>query len=107
MPSGGTLPDWCQAWFSPHALYTRVGIDQLADARQAYLTFPRAFVSLARAAQPRPESHSLIEAAHDRYAAAHRTDDKGLRLLAKMFGANWSANYISDVLFPSRTSTAC
>jgi phycocyanobilin:ferredoxin oxidoreductase len=100
LPPGGRLPDWCAAWFSPCALYTRVEPSGLGAAVDAFRDFPRAFVELARYSLPRPALASEITAAQDGYAAAHRTDDKGLRLLATMFGTAWAERYVGEVLFP-------
>jgi hypothetical protein len=41
-----------------------------------------------------------VIAAQASYLADHRNDDKGLRMLGRLFGADWSARYISSVLFP-------
>lgn len=100
-PPGGDLPAWCAAWFSPHALYTRPRLDDLPAVRAAVFDFLSAFADLLRAALPDPESASAIRAAQAGYAAAHREDDKGLRLLAKMFGEDWAARYLAHVLFPA------
>jgi phycocyanobilin:ferredoxin oxidoreductase len=100
LPSGGALPAWCAAWFSPHALYTRSPLAQVDDAARAFRAFPEAFVALACASTPRPDLASDTAAAQDGYAVAHRTDDKGLGLLGKMFGPTWAARYVAQVLFP-------
>ncbi len=100
LPPGGALPAWCAAWFSPHALYTRVAPEQLPAAVAAFWHFPRAFVELARQTRPRPELVGEVAGRLDGYAAAHRTDDKGLGLLGKMFGDEWAGRYLEQVLFP-------
>lgn len=100
LPSGGALPGWCEAWFSPHALFTRVPPERANEARRAFAVFPRVFTELARRATPRPDQAPAIRTAQAGYAAAHRTDDKGLGLLARMFGAAWADRYVSEVLFP-------
>jgi hypothetical protein len=41
-----------------------------------------------------------VQRAQDGYAAAHREDDKGLGLLARMFGERWAERYLREVLFP-------
>ncbi len=105
LPPGGPLPAWCTAWFSPHALYTRVTREQLAPAVAAFWDLPRSFVDLVRQATPRPELAGEVADRQDGYAAAHRTDDKGLGLLAKMFGATWMERYLGDVLFPPGDAT--
>jgi phycocyanobilin:ferredoxin oxidoreductase len=100
LPSGGALPAWCQTWFSPYALYTRVPPERAGDARRACAVFVQAFVDLIRQATPRPEQASAVRAMQAGYAAAHRSDDKGLGLLARMFGAAWAERYIGAALFP-------
>ena len=100
-PPGGRLPDWCAAWFSPHALYTRGPLAELAEVAEAFGDFPRAFADLARRSEPRPPLALQVAAVQEGYAAAHRTDDKGLNLLAKMFGGDWAERYVGDVLFPA------
>jgi phycocyanobilin:ferredoxin oxidoreductase len=104
LPSGGELPAWCREWFSPYALYTRVHVHQLPDALQAFQLFPREFVALVAAAQPTPDLSAQVQAAQEGYLSAHRRDDKGLGLLARMFGASWAQRYLEEVLFPSVAS---
>lgn len=101
---GGELPSFCASWFSPFALFTRVDPLARSAALAAYADFPRAFVAIVRRAQGEPHSMSPdeVNAAQASYLAAHRDDDKGLRMLARLFGAGWSARYISSVLFPER-----
>ena len=101
LPPGGALPVWCAAWFSPHALYTRVNPDQLAAAVAAFWDFPLGFVELVRGTAPRPGLAREVAGRQNGYAAAHRADDKGLGLLAKMFGAGWAERYLEQVLFPA------
>ncbi len=100
LPLGGVLPAWCAAWFSRHALYTRVAPDQLPAAVAAFWDFPRAFVELTRRTGPRPELAGDVAGRQAGYAAAHRTDDKGLGLLGKMFGDGWAERFLEQVLFP-------
>ena len=101
LPPGGRLPEWCAAWFSPHALYTRGSLAELGEVEAAFGDFPRAFVELALQSRPRPALAARVAAVQDGYAAAHRTDDKGLGLLAKMFGKEWAERYVGEVLFPA------
>jgi phycocyanobilin:ferredoxin oxidoreductase len=107
LPPGGVLPAWCQAWFSPYALYTRVGVEQAPDAIRAYRAFPHVFVELVREAAPDPALLPVIEVAQAGYARAHRSDDIGLRLLGKMFGESWAQRYIDQVLFPAPSDVPC
>jgi phycocyanobilin:ferredoxin oxidoreductase len=93
LPEAGELPAWAQQVFSPHALYTRVSDGQLDDARRAFLFFPRTLMALH--AVPGDSSP-----AQRRYCVAHLEDDKGLQLLARMFGDAWARRFLRDVMFP-------
>jgi phycocyanobilin:ferredoxin oxidoreductase len=99
---GGALPEWCARFFSPHALFVRPGVDELPAAVAELDEFPRVFVALVLdatsdgAASPARRAQSV----HDEYLAAHRTDDKGLGMLARMFGDAWAQRYLDEVLFP-------
>ena len=107
LPPGGPLPDWCSAWFSRCALYTRVDRSQTGQAVCAFRDFPRAYIDLVHSSYARPHLARSVASAQDRYAAAHRTDDKGLGLLAKMFGLEWAERYLAEILFPSTVAPAC
>lgn len=100
-PPGGELPAWCAAWFSSHALYTRPRLDDLPTVRAAVFDFLAAFADLLYAAFSDSGQDVVTRAAQAGYSAAHREDDKGLRLLAKMFGADWATRYLETVLFPA------
>ena len=105
LPPGGALPAWCARWFSAHALYTRPDAAALPAAVEAYRLYPDEMARLARPAAPAPALAPLVREAQDGYARAHREDDKGLGLLAKMFGAGWAARYLHEVLFPPATGS--
>jgi phycocyanobilin:ferredoxin oxidoreductase len=100
LPPGGVLPDWCADWFSPHALYTRVPLSQAEAAAAAFRDFPRHFIDLARQGRPQSELSAHVARVQDGYMAAHRNDDRGLGMLAKMFGPTWAERYVSELLFP-------
>jgi phycocyanobilin:ferredoxin oxidoreductase len=100
LPAGGELPAWCATWFSPHALYTRPADDELPAAVAAFRAFAPAYVELARATPRTPDLAADVRRVCDGYAVAHREDDKGLGVLARMFGAAWAERYVREVLFP-------
>lgn len=100
LPPGGELPPWCQLWFSPAALYTRVSAERLEEALSAFDGYVDAWLTLAAAARPAPESADEIRARQLGYARAHQAEDKGLGLLATMFGRAWADEYLDQVLFP-------
>lgn len=99
---GGALPGWCARWFSPHALYVRPTPAELPRAAAAFREAVDAFVALAAAVESPADRapDPAVQRAHDGYAAAHREDDKGLGLLARMFGERWAERYLREVLFP-------
>jgi hypothetical protein len=98
LPSGGDLPQWCRRWFSPQALYTRLPDARLDEAAAPLLAFARALASMR--IRPEPARAAEIAAAHRGYCASHVEDDKGLGMLARMFGADWSARFVREVMFP-------
>ena len=106
LPPGGDLPAWCADLFSPHVLYTRVEDPQLATAARAFHRFPAAFVTLAATARPQPDLAAEVAAWHAAYATRHRLEDKGLGLLAKLFGPEWAQRYLTEVLFPDGSGPA-
>lgn len=100
LATAGELPSWCAEWFSPHALFTRVGAEQLDDALTVLDEFVDEFVLLALGSQRRTALAPAAARMQSGYQSAHRTDDKGLGMLGRMFGAEWAERYVSEVLFP-------
>lgn len=98
LPPGGDLPAWCRKWFSRQALYTRLPLERLDEATGPLLDFARALTAMRVA--PQPGRTAAITAAQRGYCAAHLEDDKGLGMLARMFGAEWSARFLREVMFP-------
>lgn len=100
LPAAGELPAWCADWFSPHALFTRVPGERLDEALAALCDFVDEFVRLALSSQSRVALASVAASMQSGYQSAHRTDDKGLGMLGRMFGAEWAKRYVAEVLFP-------
>jgi hypothetical protein len=101
-PPGGALPHWCARFFSPSALFARPVTERdLAAAARAYRRFPRALVRLARTAgAPAGDAAAHARAVYAAYASAHRTDDRGLGMLARVFGGGRVERFVAEVLFP-------
>jgi phycocyanobilin:ferredoxin oxidoreductase len=98
LPPGGELPAWCSDWFSPYPLYTRFAVEVSERAAGAFNAWVDTYLSVAR----RDAAHSNESLAIQRgYLRAHREDDKGLGMLAKMFGSEWAREYLQRVLFPT------
>lgn len=105
LPPGGELPRWCAEWFSPHALYSRFDRAARLEASAAYRDFPHAFAEIARVSTPSAGVQAeAVARAEAQYLADHRTEDKGLKMLEKLFGAAWAARYLTTVLFPAETA---
>jgi len=93
------IPAWCKSWLSPDALVTRVSAAALESVGVAVGEYGRAFVELARAARSHGESAS-VAAAQREYGRVHRAEDRGLKLLGKIFDAGLAARFTAEVLFP-------
>lgn len=101
---GGDLPDWALAWFSPYALFVRVGRDQGELLARSVRPYWQCFVELARSAPRRPDAAPRVLEARRRYAKAHREQDRGLQLLGKICGASVAREFIDRVMFPDEVS---
>jgi hypothetical protein len=93
------VPAWCRSWLSPDALVTRVSATELPGVAVAVAEYGRAFVELARRARSNGAGAS-VEAAQREYGRVHRADDRGLKLLGKIFDASLAARFLDEVLFP-------
>ena len=100
LPSAGELPRWCADWFSPFALFTRVGEERLGEALGAVEDFVEAFVAMAESGDSHPALAPVAATMQMGYQSAHRTDDRGLGMLGRMFGAEWAQRYVREALFP-------
>jgi phycocyanobilin:ferredoxin oxidoreductase len=97
LPSGGPLPEWCGRVFSAHPLYTRVPLARLAEAGEPILARVRALAAM----RVDPGDETEIAAEQGAYCAAHLEDDKGLGMLARMFGEEWAGRFLRGVMFPA------
>lgn len=101
LPPGGELPEWCRAWFSTHALFTRAPSTRHADIAQAVEDYWRAYAELAAAAEPGAGAAG-VEDAQRAYCAAHIEHDRGLQMLRKLFDPALADRFLREVLFPER-----
>lgn len=99
--SAGELPAWAEPWFSPDVLFARVSPEQMPIAAAALLDRCEAFVELARESWPWPERADALERWQHAYSESHRKDDRGLRLLHKVFAPELADRVLREVLFPS------
>jgi hypothetical protein len=101
LPSGGELPAWCSAWFSPHALFTRAPSARCVDVAHAIEDYWRAYAELAVAAEPGAGA-ARVEGAQRDYCVAHLEHDRGLQMLRKLFEPALADRFLREVLFPER-----
>jgi phycocyanobilin:ferredoxin oxidoreductase len=99
LPPAGALPEWCRRWFSPQAVYTRLPLERLAEASEPVIARARALSGLRVA--PEPHRSAEIASTQRAYCRAHLEEDKGLGMLARMFGDAWAHRFLSEVMFPS------
>ena len=97
LPPGGPLPQWCGRVFSAHPLYTRLPVARLAEAEEPILARVRALAAMHAG----PGDAAQIAAGQRAYCAAHLEDDKGLGMLQRMFGEDWAAKFLREVMFPA------
>lgn len=99
-PPGGEHPAWCARWLSRSALCTRVGADRLDAALALFDRYVEGWIALEAVAVPDPDGSDEMRVQHEAYAAARRTEDATLDLLATMFGRAWADEYVASALFP-------
>ena len=106
LPSAGDLPAWCLAWFSPRALFARPAPGQAEEVARSFDAFPTAFLALAQRTSPEEAWASSVSSVQRSYCLAHRDEDKGLGMLAKLFDAEFARRFIREVLFPDQVPSA-
>lgn len=105
LPSAGDLPAWCRPWFSPETLFARPSPGQAGEIARAFDAFPAALIALAQSTGPEESAAGAVLAAQRGYCVAHRDEDKGLGMLAKLFDAEFARRFIGEFLFPERVPT--
>ena len=99
-PPAGELPEWCRRWFSPQALFTRGTPVQLRGIDAALADFLDCFIIAVGHTAGRAEGEHTRSDLQESYLEAHRVEDRGLRLLAHLFGAGWAQRYLEEAMFP-------
>lgn len=99
---GGPLPAWCESLFSPHALYVRMGSNEIERGIEGFGMYVSALSRLASIGADAESTVATedVRAGRARYCEGHRVDDKGLMLLARLFGHDWAREFVHEVLFP-------
>jgi phycoerythrobilin:ferredoxin oxidoreductase len=122
LPWGGDIPGEAARFFSPHALWTRLGGAGAADAVgtvvwEAYREYVDLYLELMRAVQddvdsgileipPAPAGGREADAGNPvwrgqaDYLEYRRANDPARPMLRRLYGTEWSERVIGDVLFP-------
>lgn len=98
LPSAGALPGWAARYFSPEATFARANDDAATAAVVA--AWVEAALTLFAAAPPTKEPDAAVSVVLA-YLAAHRDEDRTLRLLDRCFGAAIARTLVHEVLFPA------
>jgi hypothetical protein len=101
LPDGGELPGYCASFFSKLYLYVRVEPEQRAAALASFDDYSTVYADLVGSSQPSPEHAEQVSSLQRDYAVSHRSDDRGLELLSKAFGADFAQAFVQQVLFPA------
>jgi len=119
------VPAWAKPWFSESAICVRVTPSECVAACQAVAKMADTFMQLSRAEpfpepvtattsgasarepqglalQHGPELRGNVSQRQQAYFAAHRTDDRGLLLLRRIFEPAVAERFLREVLFPER-----
>jgi hypothetical protein len=98
-PPGGEFPAWAAESFSPSVLFSRPrGAIPDADILRAFTAYFTGYVDVCAHATPHGDPQQTHAAQHH-YCIEHATNDPGGNMIAKMFGAEWAAQYAHSFLF--------
>jgi hypothetical protein len=121
LPWGGDIPQKATRFFSPHALWTRLGdVDAMDTVRtvvwDAFREYTDLYMELMKAVQEDVNSGILEVVATPAesgidinnpvwrgqmdYLEYRRTNDPARPMLQRLYGSEWSESVISEVLFP-------
>jgi hypothetical protein len=104
LPRGGDLPSYCAGFFSNLHLYVRVEPEQRAAAIASFDDYSTVYADLVARSRPSPEHAQEISSLQRDYSVSHRSDDRGLELLSKAFGADFAREFVERVLFPGEAA---
>ena len=99
LPDGGDRPAWCDAYFTPGALFTRPGATPCHDALlEAYSRVVGCFAAWAAREHPSqcaPRGQQGV----DEYKLHHIENSPGLTYLGRMFGAEWTTRFLHQGMY--------
>lgn len=118
LPWGGDIPEQAKRFFSPYALWTRLGDEDAMDTVdkvvwEAFQEYTDLYLELMNAVQ-NDVNEGKLEMAQEGvgtdsnpvwkgqvdYLEYRRTNDPARPMLQRLYGNEWSESVIGDVLFP-------
>jgi phycoerythrobilin:ferredoxin oxidoreductase len=103
LPWGGDFPDEAKAFFSPAFLWTRTKDDNLVATRvfAAFKEYLQAYLNFVDRAQPIADPQRLAEIlrAQRAYLNYRSEKDPARGMLTRLYGAEWTEEYIHGFLF--------
>jgi hypothetical protein len=120
LPWGGDIPPQAMRFFSPYALWTRLGDENAMEivntvVWEAFQEYTDLYLELMRAVQDEVNAGNLrivvptgdneiensVWKGQMDYLEYRRTNDPARPMLQRLFGNEWSERVISEVLFPA------
>lgn len=103
LPWGGDFPEEAKAFFSPAFLWTRTKDDNVVATRvfSAFQEYLQAYLDLVDRAQPITDPQQLAEIlqAQRAYLNYRSEKDPARGMLTRLYGAEWTEEYIHGFLF--------
>ena len=103
LPWGGDFPEEAQAFFSPAFLWTRPEATEIVETRvfEAFKDYLHAYINFVEQAEVVTDKSKLdaILAAQKRYADYRATKDPARGMLTRLYGSEWTEEYIHGFLF--------
>jgi len=100
LPSAGELPSWARKWLSRTALFAAVPPDERGAVRCHLAASCTRFVELIGQASADEGREGRARARQQEYCSAHRSEDRGLQLLGRVFDPGLANRFLREVLFP-------
>ena len=103
LPWGGDFPEEAQQYFSPAFLWTRPSETEIVQTKvfAAFCDYLDAYINFVRQAEPINDSKQLsaILQAHKNYANYRAEKDPARGMLTRLYGEEWTEEYIHGFLF--------
>ena len=96
LPGSGEVPDWCEDYFTTHAIFSRPKSSEYDDVLlRAYADYLQVFVDYLKAAG----SCSLPDPRTREYKDHHVANNPGLKFLGRMFGEQWTLDFLNNAMY--------